>query len=65
MKCKICTQIDSRDNIFVPKLDSLWKHAGHHKALVTMPMVKMGDDYILKTIFHVANESGIFKRLLM
>jgi hypothetical protein len=31
--------------------------------MVTMPRVKMGDDYILKTNFDVANEKLYFKKI--
>jgi hypothetical protein len=48
------------NNTLVPKLDYLWKHVGHHKALLTMPRVKIVDDYIFKTNFHVANEKLYF-----
>jgi hypothetical protein len=60
VKCKIYTRIDDIDNILVPKLDSLWKHVGHHKVLVTMLKAKMGDDYIYIFKIHVANETLYF-----
>jgi hypothetical protein len=40
MPCKVCTQIESRDKLFVPKRDYLWKNVGHHKALVASLGVK-------------------------
>jgi hypothetical protein len=36
IQCKVCTQIDGKDKLLVPKLDLLWKHACHPKVLVTM-----------------------------
>ncbi len=42
---KVCTQIDSKEKLLILKLDSLWKHVGHHKALVAMTRVK-GGEYI-------------------
>jgi len=48
MRCKIYTQMKDINKLLVPKLDSLLKHVGHHKVLVTMLGVKMGDHYFLK-----------------
>ncbi len=56
MQCKICTWIEGKDELLVPKLDSLCKDVGHCKALVAMPRVNVGDHYFLKTNSHVANE---------
>jgi hypothetical protein len=47
-------QIDSKNKFMVAKLDSLWKHASHHKALVVMPRVKVGENYFLNA--HVAKK---------
>ena len=34
VQCNVCTKVMSREKLVVPKLDSLWKHAGRRKALV-------------------------------
>jgi hypothetical protein len=34
VQCKVCTWIEGKDKLFVPKLDYLCKHVGHHKVLV-------------------------------
>jgi hypothetical protein len=39
VRCKICSDIEGREELFVPKIDSLYKHAGRWKALVDMGMV--------------------------
>jgi hypothetical protein len=38
--CKICTDIEGLKKLLVPKIDSLWKHAGRKKALANMDHVK-------------------------
>jgi hypothetical protein len=48
VQCKVCFFIDGKDKLLVAKLDSLWKHARHHKALVTMLGVKGGGTLLLK-----------------
>ncbi len=60
VQCKICAWIKGKDELLVPKLDSLWKDVGHYKALVAMPRVNVGDHYFLKTNSHVANEKFYF-----
>jgi hypothetical protein len=39
--CKVCTQIKGKLKLLFPKINSLWKHAKRHKALVIMPRVKV------------------------
>jgi hypothetical protein len=36
VRCKICSDIEGREKLLVPKIDSLYKHAGRKKALVDM-----------------------------
>ncbi len=60
--CKICTQIESKDKLLVPNLDSQWKHVGCCKALVAMLRVKVGDHYFLKTNYHATNEKLYFSK---
>jgi hypothetical protein len=44
-QCKVCAWIEGKDKLFVPKLDFLWKHVGHHKVLVAILGVE------IKTLF--------------
>ena len=44
----------------MPKIDSLWKHAGRRKALMTFGRVKKGKFYFLSTNQHVKNERVFF-----
>ncbi len=41
----MCTWIEGKDKLFVPKLDCLWKHVGHRKVLVAILGVE------IKTLF--------------
>jgi hypothetical protein len=34
--CKICSDIEGREKLLAPKIDSLYKHAGRRKVLVDM-----------------------------
>jgi hypothetical protein len=61
-QCRICKWIEGKDKFLVPNLNSLWKHAGHHKALVAMLGVKVMYHYFLKMNFHVANEKLYFSK---
>jgi hypothetical protein len=45
VQCKVCTWIEGKDKLFVPKLDCLWKHVGHRKVLVAILGVE------IKTLF--------------
>jgi hypothetical protein len=62
MECKICKWIEGKDKLFVPNLNSLWKHFGHHKALVAMLEVNVKYHYFLKMNFHVVNEKLYFSK---
>ncbi len=62
VQCKVCSFIDGKDKLLVAKLDSLWKHAGHHKTLVAMPRVKVGEHYFLKSNAHVVIEKFYFAK---
>jgi hypothetical protein len=60
--CKICSDIEGREKLFVPKIDSLYKHAGRRKALVDMGKVRRGEHYYLGTNQHVKNECIFFAK---
>ncbi len=54
VQCKVCTWIEGKDKLFVPKLDCLWKYVGHHKVLVAMLRVE------IKTLFFEKNWEFVF-----
>lgn len=45
VECKVCSLIEGKDKLLVPKLDSFWKHVGHHKALIVMLEIKVRQHY--------------------
>ncbi len=57
---KVCAQIERREKLLIPKIDSLWKHVRHRKPLVLMPKVKIGEHYFLKTNVDTTNEKLYF-----
>ncbi len=46
----------------MPKLNYLWKHVNHRKAIVASMGVAMGDFYFLNTNQHVINEKLYVQR---
>jgi hypothetical protein len=61
-QCKVCSLIDGKDKLLVTKFDSPWKHAGHHKTLVALPVVRVGEHYFLKSNARVLNEKLYFAK---
>jgi hypothetical protein len=57
---KVCAQIEGREKLLIPKINSLCKHAGCRKTLVLMPKVEVREHYFLKTIANVANDKLYF-----
>jgi hypothetical protein len=47
VRCKVCSNVERREKLLVPKIDLLWKHACRCKALVDMAKVKRGEYYYL------------------
>jgi hypothetical protein len=56
VRSKVCSDVERRDKLLVPKIDSLWKHVGRRKALVDMAKVKRGEYYYLGSNQHVKNK---------
>ncbi len=56
VKCKICTNIEGREKLIVPKLNSLIKHYGLKKCIKARPRIIIGKLYICPTNVHVQNE---------
>jgi hypothetical protein len=63
VKCKVCSEVEGREKLLAPKIDSLWKHAGRRRALTSIGTVKKGDHYFLTTNQHVRNERVYFSRI--
>lgn len=69
--CKVCSDVETREKLLVPKIDSLWKYARRRKALVDMAKVKKGEYYYLgsnqhvknKRVYHAKEEEIILKKL--
>jgi len=58
----VCSEVEGREKLLVPKLDSLWKHAGRRRALVDSGKLKKGQHYFLLTCQHVKNQRIYFGR---
>ena len=63
VRCKICSDVEGREKLLVPKLDSLWKHCGRRKAITSFGKVKAGQHYFLTNNAHAKNEKIYFARL--
>jgi hypothetical protein len=63
VRCRICSEVEGHEKLLAPKIDGLWKHAGHHRALTTFGSVKKGEHYFLATNQHVKNEKCYFARV--
>lgn len=63
VRCKVCSDVEGREKLLVPKLDSLWKHCGRRKATTSFGKVKAGEYYFLSTNSHVKNERIFFAKL--
>ncbi len=56
VKCKVYNKIEGHDKLLVPKLNSLWKHANHRKAIAPTTSVATREHYFLKMNQHVFHE---------
>jgi hypothetical protein len=62
IRCKICTDVEGREKLLVPKIDSLMKHAGRRRVAVDMGKVKRGEYFYLSNNQHVKNERVYFAK---
>lgn len=62
VRCKVCSEAQGREKLLVPKIDSLWKHAGWRKALADMGKIWHGEYYYLVTCQHVKTERVFFAK---
>lgn len=52
----ICIVVEGKKNLLAPKLNSLQKLFGHHKAKVSIIGVDVGSYYVNKFFVHAKNE---------
>jgi hypothetical protein len=62
VRCKVCSFIEHWEKLLVPKIDSLWKHAGRHKTLCDSMKVKKGEYYYLGHNQHMKNKGIYYAR---
>ncbi|KAG0611275.1 hypothetical protein M758_7G128500 [Ceratodon purpureus] len=53
VRCKICSNVEAREKLMVPKIDSLYKHAGRRKAMVDMGKVRRGEYFYGSTLARI------------
>lgn len=58
--CKVCTDIEGREKLLVPKIDSLMKHAMRRRATTDIGKVKRSEYFYLGNNQHVKNERIFF-----
>jgi len=56
VKCWVCSKVEGRDKLLVPKLDYLIKHSGMWKCTIVKLRVTIGQYYICRINSHVKNE---------
>jgi hypothetical protein len=47
--CKICSEVEQREKLLVPKIDSFYKHTGRRRVLADIGKVRHGEYYYLST----------------
>jgi hypothetical protein len=62
VRCKICTDVEGREKLLVPKIDSLMKHARRRRATADMGKIKRGEYFYLGNNQHVKNERVYFAK---
>jgi hypothetical protein len=63
VRCKVYSEVEGREKLLAPKIDSLWKHAGRRRVLTSIGTVKKGHHFFLTTNQHVRNERVYFTRV--
>jgi hypothetical protein len=56
VRCKICTNVENQEKLFMPKFDGLYKHVGHCKVTIVKLGVAMGVYYMSSMSQHLNNE---------
>jgi hypothetical protein len=54
--CKICTNVEWREKLLVPKLDGFYNHSGRRKCKHAKPGLKVGEYYTSLHNQHAKNE---------
>jgi len=54
--CKICTYVEGKEKLIVPKLNSLVEHASHRKCKISMLEIDVSSYYYNKNYVHAKNE---------
>jgi hypothetical protein len=60
--CRICTDVEGREKLLVPKIDSLMKYGGKRRATADMGKIKCGKYFYLRNNQHVKNERVYFAK---
>lgn len=63
VRCTICSKVEGRKKLLIPKLDYLLKHLGRRKTTFAMPRVKVGEFYENKKCAH-AKKQVLFTQIL-
>jgi hypothetical protein len=53
---KICTFVEGKEKLLVPKVNNLLKHVGHRKCMVSMPAIDASFYNLNKGFMHATNE---------
>jgi hypothetical protein len=56
IRCKVCSKVEGRNNLLIPKLDFLLKHSGKRKATFVILGVKVREFYKNKKCAHAKNQ---------
>ncbi len=56
VNCKVCSSVEKKHKLLVPKFDDLQKHVGQQRAIVAKPNVKVGKYFMSLNIQHAKNE---------
>lgn len=62
VRCTVCSEVEGREKLLIPKLDSLWKHSGRRRAIVDAGKIKKGSHFFVSTCAHSKNERIYFAR---
>ncbi len=64
VRCTICSKVEGRKKLLIPKLDYLLKHLGRRKTTFAMPKVKVGEFYENKKCAY-AKKQVLFAQILV
>ncbi len=56
VRCQVCSIVERKEKLLVPKLDYLVKHSRMKRCIVTKPKVVIEEWYVCKINTHVRNE---------